>query len=77
MSKLMLETPNASQKGIHNRLLAAFENVVRCAVQKVVYWPEFISRFMDAVIDDHGFIAPLAALVNSEQQKFVTEPAKI
>lgn len=46
-------------------------------VQKVLNAPEFMRRVSDTVIDNLGFIAPLAALVKWKQRKLVTEQAKI
>lgn len=73
----MLGTLTENQKGVNNYLSAVQETLIIRGVHEVVKSPEFMSRFLNAVIENPGFIAPETELVTSEQQKLVTEQAKI
>lgn len=53
--------------GVNNRLLVALETLVVCTAYNVVNSQKFISRFLDAVIYSPAFVAPVAALVGTEQ----------
>lgn len=68
---------NADNKGVNNILFAALETLVILTIHKDVNFSEFISQFSNAVIDNPRLIAPVAALVNSEQQDLATEKAKM
>lgn len=77
VSNLVLGTLTANQKEIDNRLSPDLETLFIRTVHEVVNSLKFRSQFLDAFIDNSGFISPVAALVKSEKRKIVTEKAKI
>lgn len=63
ISRMVLETLNENQKGVHSRVSASLERFVLRTVQKIVDSPDFLSRFLDVVMVSPESIAPLAILV--------------
>lgn len=66
-----------SQKFVDNGLLEALEMLVFRTVHKVMNTPKFTRQFLNAVTNNPKAVAPVVALVRSEQQKLVIEQAKI
>lgn len=77
VNKFVLERLTAKPEGVDDLLSVVLETSVIRTIYMVVNSPEFIRRFLGGIIDNLGFIAPVAALVKLEQQKLVTKQAKI
>lgn len=60
LSKLVLETLTSSLEGVDNLVSTTLETLVLHTVRKVVNSREFVRQFLDAVLDKHGFINPVA-----------------
>lgn len=67
LKTLVLGTATASRKGLYNHVSRALENSVPQSVQKAVNSPEFMGRFLDAIVDNPALIIPGTALIKSEQ----------
>lgn len=77
MRKLVLEAVQAQRIGVDNHLSATLESLIQCILKTVINSPETVAHTTEAVIDNPGFIAPTAALVKLEQQKYMEEKTKI
>lgn len=73
----MLKTLLESAKAVVNRSLASLEALVVYTMHKVVNWPELINQILDAVINNSGFIAPVATQVRLEKRKLETKQTRI
>lgn len=77
VSKLMLETLLTNKKSSDNRFSAALVTLFIRAVCKIMNSPDFISHISNAVINNPGFIALVAALVKWQEQRLVSKQANI
>lgn len=77
MSKLVLETVLTKHIEDDNGLLAAQESFIDRILNKVVRSLETIHQVAEPAINLSGFIASVAVLVRSEQQKHCAKRSKI
>lgn len=67
----------ASNKNGDNRVTLLSEKFVLKTVDKAVNTPKALEYITEHVLDSHGIVAQVAALVKSEKRRFTKEQTKI
>lgn len=77
LSKLVLETLTSIRKGADRHMSTALATIVLQNVRRVLKSPDFVRKFLYAVVDNPGFVSPVAAVDRSVQLKLPAEQAKL
>lgn len=76
LAKMVIDL-NANRSGTDNHLSALLERLVLKSFDKMLRTPATLKMITDVMLDNPGFISPLAALVKSESNRLTTRQANI